>query len=250
MCRHILRAGFPLTVFDAQVEAMQALVAQGARAASSVRELAEQSDVMLVMVTDDTQVRAVVEELLSSAARGAVVTICSSVHPDTCRDLATHAQTRGVGLLDTPVARGQRGAEAGELTIFVGGEKSDLEKCAPVFNAFAKAICHMGPVGAGQITKTCNNLMHWAEVTACHEVLSFGKRLGLSPNDLRPALMAGSAESRTLRELHLIGMYWPHKDLETAMELSREASTPLPLTERVRELVTHIKAEDLKALFQ
>lgn len=253
MCRHILRAGFPLTVFDVQAEAMQSLIAQGARGANSPREVAAQSDVILVMVANDEQVRQVVagrDGLLGGAPRGAVIAICSSIHPETCRNLATQAEKHGVGLIDAPVARGLRGAEAGELAIFVGGEQKYLKACRAVFAAFAKSIMHMGPIGAGQITKTCNNLVHWAEVAACYEVLTFGARLGLHPNDLRPALVAGSADSRTLRELHLIGMYWPHKDIETAMELARASDTPLPLTGRVRELIARITAQDLRNLFE
>ncbi len=250
MCRHIVRSGFPLSVFDVRAEAMQPIVALGACGADSAIVLATQSDVMLVMVGDDTQVRDAVGELLDGARAGSVIAVCSSVHPDTCRDLAELAASRGLGLIDAPVARGQRGAEAGELTVFVGGEQAAVEKCQPIFATFAKTILHMGPVGAGQITKTCNNLMHWAEVVACHEALTLGARLGIRPNEMRAALLAGSADSRTLRELHLIGMYWPQKDMDTALALAEASDTAVPLMKQVRELVTPITAEDLKSLFE
>lgn len=249
MCQHILKAGFDLAVFDLQQPLVQALVVQGAQGAASAREVAEKSDVIHVMVADDEQVRTVVDELLQSAAPGSVLVISSSVHPQTCRDLAEQAQSRGVGLVDAPVARGIRGAETGTLTVFVGGEESDVEKCRPVFAAYAEAVFHMGNVGYGQITKTCNNLMHWAEIVACYETLSLGKRLGLSPNDLRPAMLAGSADSRTLRELELIKLTWPDKDMATALALAGESDTPLPLMERVRELIKQISADDLRTLF-
>jgi 3-hydroxyisobutyrate dehydrogenase len=252
MCRHILRVGFALTVFDVNADVMQSLVTQGAHPASSPREVATQSDIVLVMVANDAQVREVVagrDGLLEGAWSGAVIAVCSSVHRDTCRELADVAATHHVGLIDAPVARGQRGAEAGELTMFVGGAQSDVEKCRPVFAAFAKQIFHIGPVGAGQITKTCNNLMHWAEIVACHEALTLGARLGIHPNALRAALLAGSADSRTLRELHLVGMVWPQKDMDTALELAEASNTPLPLMKQVRESVTRISAQDLRKLF-
>jgi len=252
MCRYILRAGFPLMVFDVNAEAMQPLVALGAQSAQSPREVAAQSDVLIVMVTDDTQTREVVagdNGLLNGARTGSVIALCSSLHPDTCRALAALATERGIGIVDAPVARGQRGAEAGELTVFVGGAHRDVEKCRPVFAAFAKTILHMGPIGAGQITKTCNNLMHWAEVTACYEALTLGARLGINPTDLRAAMLAGSADSRTLRDLHLIGMYWPHKDMDTALQLAEASDTAIPLMTRVRELVGDISAQDLRMLF-
>jgi 3-hydroxyisobutyrate dehydrogenase-like beta-hydroxyacid dehydrogenase len=153
-------------------------------------------------------------------------------------------------LVDAPLARGTRGAESGNLTIYFGGESAHVETCRPVFRAFSEQMFHMGPVGAGQITKTCNNLLHWAGVVACYESLTLGARLGVSPNQLRPALMAGSAESATLRELDQIGMFWPHKDLKTAMELADATETTVPLFREVKELVKEISAKDLRALFE
>ncbi len=253
MCRHILHAGLPLTVFDVQAEAMQPLVAQGARGANSPREVAAQSDVALVMVADDEQVRQVVagkEGLLDGAPRGAVIAICSSIHPDTCRALAARAEKHDVGLIDAPVARGTRGAEAGKLTIFVGGEQKYLEACRPVFAAFSEHVLQMGPVGAGQITKTCNNLLHWAQVVACHETLTLGERLGVDSNEMRAALLAGSADSHTLRELDLIGMYWPQKDMEMALQLAASSQTPLPLMEHVNDLVKQITPANLRSHFK
>lgn len=252
MCQHILRSGFALTVSDLQADAVQALVAEGARSAPTARQVAENSDVVLVMVTDDAQVRQVIagdNGLLQAAHPGLFIAICSSIHPKTCRDLATLAGERGVGLVDAPVARGIRGAQAGDLAIYVGGTDTAFEACKPVFAAFASRIFHMGPVGAGQITKTCNNLIHWAEVVACHETLTLGARLGIAPADLRTAMLAGSADSRTLRELELIKMTWPDKDMVTAMALAEESNTPVPLIQHVRELVLTISAKDLRALF-
>ncbi len=253
MCRHILRAGFELTVLDVRADALAPVEAQGARAAESAAALAARSDVALVMVTDDEAVRAVVSGergLLAGARAGSAIAICSSVHPETCRQMAERGAERGVGLIDAPVARGQRGAEAGELTVFVGGETEVLERCRPVLQTFAQTILHMGPVGAGQITKTCNNLMHWAEVVACREVLTLGAQLGIRPAALRDAMLAGSADSRTLRELHRVGMAWPAKDMQTALQLAQASDTPLPLMERVSELVVQISADDLRRLFE
>lgn len=249
MCRHILQAGFALTVFDLQEEAMQAVVALGARAASSGREVARASDVVLAMVADDAQVRQVVNEASQGARPGTVIAVCSSIHPDTCRELARECAARKVGFVDAPVARGQRGAEAGALTVFAGGDAHQVEKCRPVFAAYAKAIFHMGVVGAGQITKTCNNLMHWASIVACYETLTLGARLGIAPKDLRSALIAGSADSRTLRELELVKLTWPDKDMTTALALANTSETPVPLMENVRELIMQISVDDLRGLF-
>ncbi len=118
MCRHLLKAGFPLAVFDVQPEVMAEAGALGARPTTGARQVAQESDVILVIVTDDAEVRRVVGELLHGTRQGAVIAVCSSVHPETCRELARTAAGYGVGLVDAPLARGTRGAENGMLTIF------------------------------------------------------------------------------------------------------------------------------------
>lgn len=250
MCRYLRQKGFVVTAFDLDPQAIAAVVEMGAQPAASARQVAEASDIILVIVTDDDQVRKVVGEVLQGARQGAVIAICSSVHPDTCRELAQAAAGYGVGLTDAPLARGTRGAEEGKLTVYFGGSEHDVELCRPVFAAFSEHLLHLGPVGAGQITKTCNNLLHWAGVVACYESLMLGARLGVSPNKLRPALLAGSAESVTLRELDLIGMYWYKKDLATAFELAEKSDTPLPLYDQVSTLIEDISVEDLRGLFR
>ncbi len=249
MCRHLLAAAFPVVVYDVQEAAMAEAVALGAQGAASARRVAEQSNVILVIVTDDDQVRGVVGEMLPGARQGAVIAVCSSVHPDTCRELAQAAAGYGVSVVDAPLARGVRGAEEGKLTIYFGGDEESVAKCRPVFAAFSEHLLHMGPLGAGQIAKTCNNLLHWAGVVACYESLTLGARLGLSPNELRPALLVGGADSRTLRELDLIGLYWPQKDFITAFELAESSQTKMPLMEHVEELIRGITPQDLRGLF-
>ena len=249
MCRHILEAGHGLTVFDLDPAATAPLVEHGASAAASPAGVGVAAEVILVMVpTDDDVTEAVAgrEGILSRAVPGAVIAICSSAMPETCRRLAELAAERGVGLLDAPVARGVRGAQAADLTVFVGGAAEHLEKCRRVFEAFSGYVFHMGPLGAGQITKTVNNLIHWVEVVGIYEALRLGAAHGVHPNKLRPALLAGSVDSRTLRELHLVGMAWPHKDMDNALRMAEASGTPMPLMERAAELVVQMSKEDLR----
>ncbi|MFQ5856295.1 MAG: NAD(P)-dependent oxidoreductase [Anaerolineae bacterium] len=252
MCRHILRAGFPLTVYDHKQTAIDELVARGAEGAWSAVEVGTASDVILVMVpTDDDVMEAVAGQsgLLDGAAPGSVIAVCGSTTPELCVRAAAVAREKGVGLVDTPVCRGVRGAEAADLTVYAGGEVEDVEKCRPVFEAFANHVFHMGPIGTGQVTKTVNNLIHWVEVVGIYEALRLGAAHGVHPNKLRPALLAGSVGSRTLRELHLVGLAWPHKDMKNAFRMAAESQTSMPLMERVGELVVNMSKEDLRALF-
>ncbi len=252
MARHLVRAGFEVAGFDLDPERRAALAAAGGRRHASVRDLAGSSDAVLVMVGDDAQVREVTmvpDGVLEGAGAGTVLIISSTVTPATCRHIAQTASARGVGVLDAPVARGQRGAEAGTLTVFVGGPQTLFERCRPVFAAFAKEIVHIDDwVGAGQVAKLANNLLLWAGVVGAHEVLTLGERLGVSPPRLRSALLHGSADSYVLRELHLINLTWPHKDLAQAMEVAAEAGAVLPLTERVRELIAGLTRDELRRL--
>ncbi|MFQ5614784.1 MAG: NAD(P)-dependent oxidoreductase [Anaerolineae bacterium] len=252
MCRHILQAGHSLTVYDHSPPAVEALAGGGAAGARSAAEVAAASQVILVMVpTGDDVLETVTgpSGVLAGAAPGAVVAVCSSTTPEACLRAAEAAAGKGVGLVDAPVARGVRGAEMGDLTVFAGGAAEDVDRCRPVFEAYANHIFHMGPLGSGQITKTVNNLIHWVEVVGIYEALRLGAAHGLHPAKLRPALLAGSVEGRTLRELHLVGLAWPHKDMENALRIAGQSGTQMPLMERVNELVVKMRKEDLRALF-
>ncbi len=249
MSRHLLRAGHTLTVFDLDPAAVETLRQQGAVGAASLADLSAASEVVLVMVPADEDVLSTVAGLLPTATPGAVIAVCSTTLPATCVRAAELAAASGVGVVDAPVARGVRGAEAGELTVFAGGAPEHVGRCRPVLSAFAAHVFHMGPVGAGQVTKMVNNLVHWVEVVGIYEALRLGAACGVHPSHLREALLGGSVESRTLRELHLVGMAWPHKDLAQALSLAELTQVPLPLVQRVSELVGGIRRDDLQALF-
>lgn len=252
MCKHILRAGFALTVLDTDPGVVEQMVAAGASSASHPEEVGASCDVVLVMVPTDEDVLVVItgdEGVLRGAAPGTVVAVCSSTKPETCIYMAETAGRKGAGLVDAPVARGVRGAEAADLTVFAGGEVEHVEKCRPVFETFARHVFHMGSIGKGQITKTVNNLIHWVEVVGIYEALQLGVDHGLHPNKLRSALLAGSVDSRTLRELHLVGLAWPHKDMQNALHMAEETQTSMPLMEKVSELVVRMNKEQLRELF-
>ena len=129
--------------------------------------------------------------MLDRLRPGAVICIASSVAPQTCRDLATLAGARGIGVLDTPVVLGQKAADTGELTIYVGGEALYLARASPALSAFGRKIIHVGAVGSGQIAKTMNNLLLWACMCANFEVLTLAKSLGADVPKLVEALNQG-----------------------------------------------------------
>ncbi|HET8682192.1 MAG TPA: NAD(P)-binding domain-containing protein, partial [Micromonosporaceae bacterium] len=152
MVRHLLAAGVPVVVRDLDEARVAAAVARGAQAAGSAAELARACEVVAVVVPSDDDVRAVclgADGMLAGLREGSVVLLCSSVRPETCEQVAAAAPP-GVDVLDTALAGGARGAEAGEVTLLAGGDAEVIERVRPVLAPWTRAIHHLGPLGAGQ----------------------------------------------------------------------------------------------------
>lgn len=252
MARHLIQGGFEVAGFDLDPSRGASLAESGGVSAASAREVATYGQAVLLMVADDAQVRSITlgsDGIAGSMAPGGVIIISSTVPPSTCKEIAAAAGARNVAVLDAPVARGQRAAEAGELTIFAGGEPALFKRCLPVLRTFGKEIIHIDTqVGAGQVAKLANNLILWAGVAAVHEALTLAERLGVSPARLRRALQYGSADSYALREMHLINLTWPHKDLEQALAVAAEIGVDAPLANSLRTVIQRVTREDLRRL--
>jgi 3-hydroxyisobutyrate dehydrogenase-like beta-hydroxyacid dehydrogenase len=195
----------------------------GARLASSVSELAAQAGLVLVVVVDDEQVKSPLEGsegLLATLPMGKVVAICSSVRPETCSQLAEKTSADGVYVIDCALTGGERGAEQGSLRLMCGGPERVIDACRIVFSAFATDVCHVGPVGAGQVAKTANNILLWACIRADVEVLRLASRFGVAPNKLRAFMAVGSGANRPLAEWGQHCPRWPQKDLEVALAMA------------------------------
>lgn len=252
MARHLIEDGFLVSGVDNEPERRHALAHSGGLASDSVAEIAAGCDAMLVMVVDDAQVLDVCmgpDGLVRHAKAGSTIIISSTAMPATCREVAAAAARRGIAVLDAPVARGQRAAEEGSLTVFVGGDETVMERCRLVFEAYAEHVEYIGPdVGSGQIAKLANNLILWAGVVAVHESLALAETLGVSPARLRRALQYGSADGYALRELHLVNLTWPHKDIEQALDVASAAGRELPLAETVGKLIRSLTRDELRRI--
>lgn len=248
---HLLASGWLLTVTDVVPEVVAALAGRGARAAGTPAEVAAASDLTLVVVVDDDQVRNVVmapDGVLAGAVRGSVVAICSSVRPGTCREMAEEGRGRGIQVIDVALVRGERGAEAGELLLLCGGSEAVIDRCRPVFEAFAKDVRRVGDIGTGQVAKTVNNIMLWACIRADLEALRLGRALGVEPSVLRSALALGSGANRPLAEWGHHRLRWPGKDLDAAIALAEEEGLDLPLVRSLAPLMEGLSVEELHDL--
>jgi 3-hydroxyisobutyrate dehydrogenase-like beta-hydroxyacid dehydrogenase len=250
MARHMVAKGFSVAGTDIDPEAMRRAAAHGVHLCASAAEVGERAEVVVVMVATDAQVDDIVRTsgLLDRLRPGAVICIASSVAPQTCRDLATLAGARGIGVLDTPVVLGQKAADDGELTIYVGGEAHFVARASPALSAFGRKIIHVGAVGSGQIAKTMNNLLLWACMCANFEVLTLAKSLGADVPKLVEALNQGSGANWSLSRWGSGTGKWAEKDMDVALDIAQHAKVPMPLSGLVDQLVKSINQDKMKAL--
>jgi 3-hydroxyisobutyrate dehydrogenase-like beta-hydroxyacid dehydrogenase len=249
--RHLLAAGLEVTCHDLDEQRVRDAVERGAKAAATAAEVAANSDVVLVIVptNDDARHVCLAEDgLLSGAAPGSVIVLCSSLTPATCVELEQRARDREVELIDAPMTGGIRGAEQATMTLLVGGDPRSLTKARPVLDAISTSIHHLGGIGAGQVGKTVNNLIHWGEIVVITEALALGAKLGVEVSKLRPALSDASVDSRTLRELEHMKFTWHAKDLADALAMAADAGAEMPAAELARRRMVGITPERVAKL--
>jgi 3-hydroxyisobutyrate dehydrogenase/2-hydroxy-3-oxopropionate reductase len=196
MTERLLAAEYEVHVFNRSRGPVDALAAQGARAAGSAREVAERADVILTALPTPDSVESVFAELAGAARAGQVYADHSTVSPGLNRWCAERMGDRGAAFLDAPMSGGPPGAQGGALTVMVGGDQASFERVLPVFQAFGKNIRLCGPVGSGQVVKLINQLLVGIHTAAIAEAAVFGARLGADPQvvlDLIGTSFGGSA---------------------------------------------------------
>jgi 2-hydroxy-3-oxopropionate reductase len=204
MARNLLAAGFELTVHSRSPGPVDEVVAAGASRATDPSGVAAASDITITMLPDTPDVEAVLVGpggVLGAAAPGSLVIDMSSIDPGPTREMAEAFAARDVAMLDAPVSGGERGAIDAALSIMVGGDGEAFERAVPVFQALGKNIVHVGPSGAGQVTKACNQLVVASTIEAVAEALLLAERSGVDPAKVREALLGGFAGSKIL-EVH------------------------------------------------
>ena len=204
MAMNLLAAGYPLTVHSRSPGPVDEVVSRGATRASGAAEVAAASDITITMLPDTSDVEVVLTGaggVLEGVAAGALVIDMSSIDPAPTRAMAEVFARRDVAMVDAPVSGGERGAIDGTLSIMLGGEPDAVARAMPIFQVLGKTIVHVGPSGAGQVTKACNQLVVAATIEAVAEALLLAERSGVDPGKVREALLGGFAGSRIL-EVH------------------------------------------------
>ena len=259
MSMNLLRAGFPLTVWNRTRSKMRALLEAGAEGAGSPREVAERSDVVIDIVTDSPDVEEVLlgpNGVVHGAKPGTIVIDMSTISPAVTRRIAEELGKEGVRMLDAPVSGGDTGARNGTLSIMVGGDPETFEECLPLFQAMGKTITHVGGHGMGQTVKLCNQILVGLNMLAVAEALIFASKAGVDLERALAAVSGGAAGSWQLTNNGaklLRGDLEPGfkvkdylKDLRLIMEAATEMKLPLLGTSVVQQMYRSLDAEGLR----
>ena len=190
---------FPVVAFDIRPAAVAKLAAAGAQSAGSVSEVAQLSDIIIVVVVDDRQVTDVVGQILRNPGRAKYVVISSTVLPGTCMSLGEQAKAVGLGVVDAPVSGGAEKAISGIITVLVGGEDAVVGTCWPVLQAFGSHLFHLGPLGAGSAGKLITNLLTLGSNMLQLEAMQFAAAHGITEDAVTAFLPMTTADSRGMR---------------------------------------------------
>lgn len=252
MAWHMRAKGFSVAGFDISAEINAKADGElGVTIAQDVADVGRQADVVFVIVQTDRQVEEVIggpAGLIAAMRPGSVICIASSVAPDTCVRIAAEAAEKGIGVLDTPLILGQKAADEGRLTIFVGGEEPWLEKARPLLAAFGRHIFLIGGPGTGQVAKTVNNMLLWSCICANYEALSLAKRLGVDIPTLVAALEYSSGANNSLSRWGQSTGKWAEKDMDVALDLAQGVQLPVPLNALVDQLMKTMNRDRMRSL--
>jgi len=258
MARNLMKAGFPLTVWNRSRPGIDELAAAGAAEGASPADVARRSDLVITIVGDSPDVEEVAlgaNGIIEGAHAGLVHIDMSTIAPEVTRRIAGRLAEAGVDMLDAPVSGGQQGAIEGTLSIMVGGKAETLERCQPALAAMGGKIVHCGPNGAGQTVKLCNQIAVALTNLGVCEALVFAARSGIDPRVMIEAVSAGAGTSWQLQNLapRIVerdfrpGFKVAHqrKDLRLALEAAAAMAAPLPGTGLVAGLFSALEADGL-----
>ncbi len=256
MARNLLKAGHSLIVHSRSRGPVDELVAAGAKAGTSPKDIASKSDVLITMLPNSPDVELVAlgkDGIVEGARPGLIYVDMSTISPLVSQKVAQALEAKGVSMLDAPVSGGEKGAIDGALSIMVGGDQAVFDSVLPILQAMGKTITRLGPLGFGGFTKLANQIIVAVNLTALGEALTLAKKAGLDRELTLKALAGGLAGSKCLEQKtpnYVAGSYKPgfkidlhFKDLGLIMESARALGVPLPATAVVQELFSALRVK-------
>jgi len=256
MVANLIQNGIAVSVWNRSRPGIEAALAAGATEAESPEAVARDSDIVVTIVTDSPDVEAVLfgpDGAANGLRPGSLFIDMSTISPAVTRDLAARLAERDVAMLDAPVSGGEGGATAGTLSIMVGGDAHSVTRARPLFEAMGNTIVHVGPVGAGQTVKLCNQVAGAIHLLAMSECLVLAQKAGVDPAKMLEAVSSGAAGSWMLSNLAprvLDRDFAPgfmiklqQKDLRLALAAAQELGVALPATALVHQLFHALESQ-------
>ena len=255
MARNLLKGGHHVTVYARRPEQMRPIADLGARAAVSPADVAASSEVTIVVVTDAAAVESVTlgaSGIASGAPPAATVIDHSTIDPAGARRIAAALEARGIDMLDAPVSGGAVVAEQAALTIMVGGKKDAFDRCRPVLDCYGAHIIHVGPAGAGQVAKACNQICTVVNMLGVAEALLLAERAGMDSATVRDVIATGFGASRMLdvQSPKMIARDFAgriesrlhHKDIHIVLQMAQALGVWLPASAAAAKVFDELQA--------
>ena len=256
MSKNLLKAGYELVVYDINQAAVQELVAAGAKAGQSPKDVAARTEIIITMLPNSPHVKTVVlgdNGVLQGAKPGAILIDMSSIAPLASQEIAAKAAEKQVEMIDAPVSGGEPKAIDGSLSIMVGGKQEIFDRCYSILTKMGKSVVLCGSIGAGNTTKLANQIIVALNIAALSEALVLGTKAGVDPELIYNAIRGGLAGSTVMdakTPMIMAGNFKPGfkidlhiKDLANAIETGHEVGVPLPLTTQVMEILQALKVD-------
>lgn len=257
MAKNLIDAGYDLVVHDINREAVKEMTDYGAETASSPKEIAQKSEIIITMLPNSPDVQKVAlgkDGLIEGVKEGHIYIDMSSIEPLVAKEVAGKMEEKGVRCLDAPVSGGEPGAIKGTLAVMIGGEEDVFNECREILEVMGKNVIRVGDIGSGQTTKLANQVIVAINIAAMSEAFVLGKKAGVNPKNIYEAIRGGLAGSNVLDakaplimdrnfkpgftiDLHI-------KDLANVFKTSHKLNVPLPLTSIVMEIMQGLKVEN------
>ncbi|GHU68742.1 2-hydroxy-3-oxopropionate reductase [Clostridia bacterium] len=256
MAKNLLKAGYNLTVYDLNAQAVADVVSHGAKESSSVQDAASTADVLITMLPNSPQVKQVLlgeGGAVETLREGSVVIDCSSINPIASREIAAELAKRHIDMLDAPVSGGEPKAIDGTLAFMVGGEQDIFDKHKGILEKMGSSVVLCGGIGAGNVTKLCNQIVVAVSIAGLAEALTLGQQAGVEPEKIFEAIKGGLAGSTVMNakapmmmdqnfkpgfriNLHI-------KDLNNVVDAANTVDSPIPLTQSVLEMMKILRRD-------
>lgn len=256
MSKNLIKAGYSLTVYDINKNAVAEVVKAGAEAGLSPKDVAAKTEIIITMLPNSPHVKEVIlgqDGVIEGASPGSLVIDMSSIAPLVSREVSEKLAAKKIRFLDAPVSGGEPKAIDGTLSIMVGGEEADFQEAHPVFKCMGSSAVLCGAVGAGNVTKLANQIIVAVNIAAMAEALTLATKAGVDPDSVYQAIRGGLAGSTVLdakAPLVMARKFDPGfrinlhiKDLNNVLETGHEVGVPLPLSAAVMEMMQALKVD-------